>query len=262
VAPLKLTFLGTRGGIIIRSSRHYRHSSLLVEHGHARLMLDCGLDWLGHIDAVRPTAIVLTHAHPDHAGGLAEGAPCPVYATRETLRLLERMPIPARCELPLNRPVALDRLSLTAFPVEHSLRAPTVGLRLCAGRTCLAYVPDVADIPDRQLMLRKVLVYIGDGATLVRPLVRRKDGALTGHATVEAQLAWCREARVRQAIFTHCGSPFVRSEPAEVDGLVSELGRKYGLDASVAFDGLELSITKRRIVRASAPAHPSGRRRP
>jgi phosphoribosyl 1,2-cyclic phosphodiesterase len=172
------------------------------------------------------------------------------------LGLLERMPLAARCELPLRRPVALDRLSLTAFPIEHSLRAPTVGLRLCAGQACLIYAPDVAAIPDRQLMLQDILVYIGDGATLRRPLVRRKDGTLTGHATVETQLRWCAEAHVRQAIFTHCGSPIVRGDPAEVDGHVAELGRKYGVDASVAFDGLELSMTKRGIVRKSAPAHP------
>lgn len=47
-------------------------------------MLDCGADWLGRVARLRPSAIVLTHAHPDHAAGLADGAPCPVYATAET----------------------------------------------------------------------------------------------------------------------------------------------------------------------------------
>src|ERR671930_2576637 len=86
----ELTFLGTRGEIEVRSRRHRRHSSALVRHGGARIMIDCGADWLGRVRAIAPTAIVLTHAHPDHAAGLAEGAPCPVYATEATFDLLDR----------------------------------------------------------------------------------------------------------------------------------------------------------------------------
>jgi glyoxylase-like metal-dependent hydrolase (beta-lactamase superfamily II) len=56
-------------------------------------MIDCGADWLNRLGAIAPTAIVLTHAHPDHARGLAKGAPCPVYATTQTLSLLQRFPI-------------------------------------------------------------------------------------------------------------------------------------------------------------------------
>ena len=89
---VRLTFLGTRGEIKIRSRRHKRHSALLVEHEDARIMIDYGADWLGRLRSISPTAIVLTHAHPDHAGGLALGAPCPVYATKET-RLLRHFPI-------------------------------------------------------------------------------------------------------------------------------------------------------------------------
>jgi glyoxylase-like metal-dependent hydrolase (beta-lactamase superfamily II) len=37
-------------------------------------MIDCGADWLGEVDRVAPDVIVLTHAHPDHAGGLRKGA--------------------------------------------------------------------------------------------------------------------------------------------------------------------------------------------
>jgi glyoxylase-like metal-dependent hydrolase (beta-lactamase superfamily II) len=40
-------------------------------------MIDCGADWLGRIRAIAPTAIVLTHAHADHAAGLAGGCSIP-----------------------------------------------------------------------------------------------------------------------------------------------------------------------------------------
>ena len=106
---MKLTFLGTRGEIEIRSRRHRRHSSLLVQYNDARVMIDCGTDWLGRLRMIAPTAVVLTHAHPDHASGLAEGAPCPVYATSKTLALLRRYPISDRRTMPLRKSVAIDR---------------------------------------------------------------------------------------------------------------------------------------------------------
>jgi glyoxylase-like metal-dependent hydrolase (beta-lactamase superfamily II) len=53
-------------------------------------MVGCGQDWLGRVQHLNPKAIVITHAHPDHAWGLKEGAPCPVYATPEAWEDLER----------------------------------------------------------------------------------------------------------------------------------------------------------------------------
>src|SRR5262249_15146900 len=55
---------------------HRHHSALLVHHGDTYTMIDCGADWLGRLRAIAPTAILLTHALPDHAAGLIEGAPC------------------------------------------------------------------------------------------------------------------------------------------------------------------------------------------
>src|SRR5207249_6144602 len=83
---MKLTFLGTRGEIEARTRRHRMHTSLLVSYRSARVMLDCGLDWLGKFERLHPDAIVLTHAHPDHAWGLRKGAPCPVFAPEKTWR--------------------------------------------------------------------------------------------------------------------------------------------------------------------------------
>ena len=67
---MKLTFLGTRGEIEARTRRHRMHSSLLLSYRRAKVMIDCGLDWLGKFERLHPDAIVLTHAHPDHAWGL------------------------------------------------------------------------------------------------------------------------------------------------------------------------------------------------
>ena len=142
--------------------------------GMLEIMIDCGADWLDRLMAIAPTAIVLTHAHPDHAWGLAKGAPCPVYATRETLDLLQRYPIRDRRIVPLGRTVAIKGVSFTAQPVQHSIRAPAVGYRVSAKAGSLFYLPDVAWLPNASNVLRKIDIYIGDGATMTRSMVRKK----------------------------------------------------------------------------------------
>ena len=240
----RLTFLGTRGEIEIRSRRHRRHSSLLVRHDGARIMIDCGADWLGGLRAIAPTAIVLTHAHADHAAGLAAGAPCPVYATGETLELLRRYPIHDRRRLPLRQPVTVDGVLFEAFPVRHSIRAPAVGYRISAGSSSFFYLPDVADLPRASRVLRGIDLYVGDGATVTRSMVRRKNGTSIGHAPISVQLDWCAKAGVRRAVFTHCGSQIVRGDPRRMERVVRQLGCERGVDAGIAHDGLTLPIDR------------------
>jgi ribonuclease BN (tRNA processing enzyme) len=242
VGAIELTFLGTRGEIKIRSRRHRRHSSLLVHYKNTRIMIDCGADWLGQLRAIAPTAIVLTHAHPDHASGLAEGAPCPVYATKETLNLLDRYPIRDQHRLALRKCVTIGEVRFEALPVRHSIRAPAVGYRVSAGNCSFFYSPDVAELRNVSAALAGIDIYIGDGATMRRPMVRKKNGTLIGHAPITSQLGWCERAGVRRAIFTHCGSSIVRGDSRQVEKIVRLLGLEHGVDARIAYDGLTLPI--------------------
>lgn len=232
-----VTFLGTRGETKVHSRRHRRHSSLLVEGAQARIMIDCGTDWLGQLQRIAPTAVVLTHAHADHAEGLAAGAPCPVYATKETWDLIRRFPITNRRRLPLGKPFTIERVRFKAFPVEHSIRAPAIGLRVTVGARSFVYVPDVARVPNAPAVLRGIDVYIGDGATIKRSMVRKRKGFLIGHAPVIDQLAWCKQADLHRAVFTHCGSPIVRDDARKLQGVIARLGREKNIDARIASDG-------------------------
>jgi phosphoribosyl 1,2-cyclic phosphodiesterase len=206
-------------------------------------MIDCGADWLDRLKRVGPTAIVITHAHADHAFGLASGAPCPVYATEETWSLLERYPVTDRRTIRPREPFRIGGISFEAFPVDHSLLAPAVGYRVRAGRAAFFYVPDLVSIRDRGEALRGVKLYIGDGATVTRSMVRRRGPALIGHAPIAAQLGWCKEGDVARAIFTHCGSEIVRSDARAINSRVRQLGLAQGVDARVAHDGLTLSVS-------------------
>src|SRR5437016_12320472 len=134
--PVKLIFLGTRGEIATRTRRHRMHSSLLVSYRDASVMIDCGLDWLGKFERLLPNAIVLTHAHPDHAWGLKNGAPCPVHAPQKTWRTLKGCDIADRQLIKERTPTNICSITLEAFPVEQSILAPAAPYRVRLGRSC------------------------------------------------------------------------------------------------------------------------------
>jgi phosphoribosyl 1,2-cyclic phosphodiesterase len=241
-SAVRLTFLGTRGEIDLTSALHRRHSALLVELAAGRILVDCGRDWLGELPRLAPDAILLTHAHGDHAGGLRLGAPCRVLATDETWARIGRYPLAERGRVEPGRRLRLLGATVEAVPVEHSLRAPAVGFRIGVPGARLFYVPDVAALPDPGRALRGVDLYAGDGASPVRPILRRKDGAQVGHASMREQLDWCAAAGVRRAVFTHCGSQVVRADPEAAEARVGALGAERGVEASIAVDGLELEL--------------------
>jgi phosphoribosyl 1,2-cyclic phosphodiesterase len=242
---VELTFLGTRGEIKGRSRYHWQHSALLVRYRAARIMIDCGTDWLGQLRAIAPTAIVLTHAHPDHAAGLAKGAPCPVYATKATWDVLRHFPVSDRRTIPLQKSKTIAGVRFKALPVRHSIRAPAVGYRVSAGTANFFYLPDVAKLPHPSRALRAIDIYIGDGATVIRSMVRKKRGTEIGHAPIISQLEWCATAGVRRAIFTHCGSAIVRAAPRMMATLVRRLARVHGINARIARDGNRLILPGR-----------------
>lgn len=239
---MKLKFLGTRGEIELRTRLHRRHSSIEISYLGHRVIIDRGADWLRGSSQTDAEAILLTHAHPDHAWGLKNGVPCPVYATDETWRSIDRFPLPDRAIVVPRVPFRIRGIALEAFQVEHSLRAPAVGYRITAGASAVFYVPDLVSIHEPREALRGIRLYIGDGASLLRPILRRSDHSLVGHSPIRTQLEWCDRERVPQAIFTHCGSQIVGGDRRAIDLAVRDLGLDRNVQARIAVDGLELVL--------------------
>src|SRR5690606_5175952 len=117
--------------------------------------------------------------------------PCPVYATAETWALLSGYPVEDKRTLSPARAVRVCGLSIRAFPVIHSVLAPAVGYRVTGEGAAFFYAPDIVVIENPKAALAGVDVYIGDGATPTRPMVRRHNSALFGHTTIRAQIGWC-----------------------------------------------------------------------
>lgn len=218
------------------------HSSLLVSYRGANVMIDCGLDWLGRLERLSPHAIVLTHAHPDHAWGLKDGAPCPVHAPQKTWQTLRGCSLEDRHVIKERTPAKIGGITFEPFAVEHSILAPAVGYRVSAGRARIFYAPDLIFIHDRAAALKEVQIYIGDGATLTRSFIRKRGKHLIGHAPVRAQLAWCAKEGVPRVIITHCGSEIVSGDERKILAKVHAIAVERGVEASIACDGMELIL--------------------
>jgi hypothetical protein len=138
-------------------------------------------------------------------------------------------------------PRRIEGIRFEAFRVVHSVRAPAVGFPVHAGRVGIFYVPDVVRIPARRAAFRGIRVYVGDGATLTRHMIRRQRGSgqRFGHASVRQQLGWCAEEGVQRMIVTHCGSDIVAGDARRTRARLRELARESGVAVEIAHDGME-----------------------
>ena len=143
---------------------------------------------------------------------------------------------------PLGRPKHLLGLEVEAFPLDHSLRAPAVGYRVGDGEVSLFYAPDIVYIRERAAALAGVRLYIGDGATMVRSMVRRRDEGLFGHTPMRTQLTWCEKEGVPRAVFTHCGTAIISGDEDEQTARLAALAEERGVTAAIAHDGMELTL--------------------
>jgi len=112
-------------------------NALLIESGNTRVLLDCGfglsettsrLSRLG-LDASSLDAIIVTHEHGDHGGGVAKLASrfdVAVYLTRGTLSAMgaEGRSIPRRILIDPYTTFAIDGIEVRPFPVPHDAREP------------------------------------------------------------------------------------------------------------------------------------------
>ncbi len=233
---MRLRFWGTRANILHRSVQHPFHSALEIITVGGSILIDCGSDWREAWPCT-PRAVVLTHGHDDHVDGLTTGTEIPVYATRETLQAVSQWPVQTLIQLNSAVPIEIGDVRITPILVQHSLRAPAVGLRIASGGKSVFYAPDVAFIPQGSSALAGIDLYIGDGSSLFTPLTRWEGQHLLGHASIPTQLFWCALAGVKRALFTHCGTELVNDQDDGNRAQVVAIGRQREVEADIACHG-------------------------
>jgi ribonuclease BN (tRNA processing enzyme) len=242
---VRIRFYGTKGYVEESSKAHAGHSAFVLEDEGFRLLCDFGDNRRGMLSKIRPDAIFVSHAHPDHGWGLWEGSDVPVYASAVTHELLRELPLTHRVTLEPEESVDIGPFRLSAQPAIHSVRCPCIGARIEAGGLTIVYSGDIVAFENPEAALRGADLYIGDGSTLRSSLVRRHpNGVLIGHTTVRAQLGWLSRFGVLRAIFSHFGKgPIEMGEPALVEALEELAAEKPpGCSVTAAHDGLELEV--------------------
>jgi phosphoribosyl 1,2-cyclic phosphodiesterase len=241
-----LRFLGTgaSGGTPGRGRSGRLESSLVVEAG-VRLLIDVTRDFerqsyaLGDLDAV-----LLTHAHADACGGIAqlrrwlrsrEVERLPVYASAATIAALERrFRRLDHCDFRRvrpGRPRRVGGLDVSALEVPHAReeRFPTFGWRIRQGRRALVYASDVAWLTPRlETFSRAASLLVIDGAMW--------RSQLFSHLTIDRELARLCEWDVEQIVLTQIG----RTAPPH-DRLERAVTRLCSR-ARPGFDGLVLEL--------------------
>ena len=224
--------------------RNYRlRTSILVESGGERMLVDCGPDLRQQLLAAgvnRLDGVIVTHAHGDHCHGIDELRPVaqaiegsvPLHARREVLDELKERFGYAFAQSEFYRPIveARELGNELAFGtarvrfVDQPHGGPTsLGLRFDEGGFSVGYAIDFSDLTDEMAEL-----YQGVDVWIADCLTRRPHPT---HAHLDGVLGWARELRVGQLYLVHMGNGL------DYRTLVAELPDW----AAPAYDGLEIA---------------------
>lgn len=243
---MRLTFLGSGDAF---GSGARLQTCLLVETGGHRLLVDCGatsmvaLNRQG-VDPASVEAVLITHLHGDHFGGLpfflldgqfrrgerplvVAGPPGIETRVREAMEALfpgssgVRRRFTTTC-VEWSAGVAVDvaGVSATPYPVVHPSGAPPFALRLEGGGRVLAYSGDTEWTDTLVDAARGADLFVCEAYTFDRPIKYHLD-----YATVAAQRA---RLGCRRLILTHMSEEM--------------LARVDSLDVEAAHDGLSLDV--------------------
>lgn len=212
--------------------------SALITAGNKRILIDAGPDLrqqlitnkIFHIDA-----ILLTHEHYDHVGGMDDVRPLGkvnIYAERNVLDAIQRnmpycfgkykMPgVPSLDLYEINEnSFKIDDLEIIPIRVMHA-RLPILGYRIGD----IAYLTDVKTIPEREFEKLKGL------KILVINALRKEEHF--SHLNIEEALAISRKIGANETYFTHASHHLSRQ---------SEIEKELPENIHFAYDSLSINF--------------------
>jgi ribonuclease BN (tRNA processing enzyme) len=218
------------------------HTSFMLDAPGTRLLIDCGTSALiamhrSRIDPARLDAVVLSHLHGDHFGGLPFLLLDAAFVSRRSTPLLVAGPPGTLARLRRTtealfpgfwgarghalvrtitwrdrRPAAVAGATVTPFRVAHESGAPAFAVRVSCGGCTVAYSGDTGWTPS--------LLAAAEGSDLFICEATSYDRTIPAHLTYAA-VARHREAfRTRRLVLTHLGPDMIaRSASLAVESL-------------------------------------------
>ena len=217
-------------------------TSILVESGGARMLVDCGPDLRQQLLTAEVNTldgVIVTHGHGDHCHGIDElrpvahagGGPVPLHARTDVLDELRQRFGYAFAQSEFYRPLVEAREidgdlqfgECRAGFVDQPHGAPTtLGMRFDEQGRSVAYAVDFSELTDAMATL-----YGGEDVWIADCLTRKPHPT---HAHLDAVLGWARDLRVGQLYLVHMGNGL------DYRTLMAELPDW----AASAYDGLEI----------------------
>jgi len=249
---VEIEFLGTKGEISLSKRKHRHHSATLFRFDRKALLIDFGETFQGKDIPKEVGAIILTHTHLDHSGGLiGRTLDIPVFISpffkkSKYFKPQDWKNIKLK-EFPLNKRFQILGVRILAVPILHSVDAQNVALFLkFPDGTKISYLTDVLGLRKEHRKYLRNSIYIGDGSSIEKRLVRRhkKTGQPIGHAKVEVQIRWASENLAKAVVFTHWSEEALEMGKRRLTSLFKELSRNYSIPVFIAEDGMKFDCRK------------------
>ncbi|HKY93247.1 MAG TPA: MBL fold metallo-hydrolase [Nevskiaceae bacterium] len=200
-------------------------NATIVEAGGTRVLIDCGFSLKEAqarserlaFDLESLDAVLVTHEHSDHVGGvarLAMASGIPVYATRGTAAAAEDLKACEWREITPHGAFTIGSLEVQPFPVPHDAREPCQFVFAHAG-VRLGILSDVGRITNHVVQVLSgcdalLLEFNHDAVRLADgpypPALKRRVGGDWGHLSNTQAAGLLRamdRSRLRQLVLTH-----------------------------------------------------------